>query len=66
MKKYKLIDTSEQTVFYECEIEANSLEEAEKKAEKGYDCNWKEVNNWCNSNEISVKEIKDEVSYDNN
>jgi len=59
MKRYKLTDTSEQTVFYECEIEANSLEEAEKKAEEGYDCDWEEVNNWCNSNEISVEEIKE-------
>jgi len=60
MKRYKLTDTSEQTVFYECEIEANSLEEAEKKAEEGYDLDWEEVNSWCNSNEISVEEIKED------
>ena len=59
MKRYKLTDTSEQTVVYECEIEANSLEEAEKKAEEGYDCDWEKVSDWCNSNYISVDELED-------
>jgi len=35
MKKYKLIDTSTQVVFYECIVEANSEKEAIAKADNG-------------------------------
>ena len=38
MKKYRLTDTSEQTITYECIVEANSEEEAIEKAD-----NWKEI-----------------------
>ena len=60
MKRYKLTDTSEQTVIYECEIEANSLEEAEEKVDEGnLNVNWEEVDTCCNSNNISVEEVED-------
>ena len=53
MKKYKLTDTSEQTIIYECEVMANSKEEAIKKA-----TNWKEIKTTCNDNNIITEEIK--------
>ena len=60
MKRYKLTNTLEQTVVYECEIEANSLEKAEEKVDEGnLNVNWEEVDSWCNSNNISVKEVED-------
>ncbi|AXH71409.1 hypothetical protein P105_gp06 [Pelagibacter phage HTVC105P] len=52
MAKYKLTDTSEQTITYICEVEANSEEEAIEKAE-----NWEEVDVHCNANQIEVKKI---------
>ena len=51
MKKYKLIDTSTQVVIYECTVEANTQDEAIKKA------NWVEVSNDCIDNEIEATEI---------
>ena len=51
MKKYKLIDTSQQIIYYECTVEANSQDEAIKKA------NWVEVSNDCIDNEIEAIEI---------
>ena len=52
MKKYKLIDTSHQIITYECEVEANSQDEAIKKA------NWVEVSNELESNNINCEELK--------
>ena len=51
MKKYRLTDTSEQTITYECVVEANSEEEAIEKAD-----NWKEIDKVCNSNNIRAEE----------
>lgn len=53
MKKYKLIDTSRQIIVYECEVEANTEEEAIKKAK-----NWEEISSDCILNDIEVEEIK--------
>ena len=47
MPKYKLKDTSYQIVTYECEVEADSKEEAIKKA-----TDWKEVSNELDHNNI--------------
>ena len=52
MKKYKLIDTSQQIIYYECTVEANSKKEAIAKAD-----NWEEVNSDCTHNEIKAIEI---------
>ena len=52
MKKYKLIDTSQQIIYYECTVEANSEKEAIAKAD-----NWEEVNSDCTHNEIKAIEI---------
>ena len=52
MNKYKLIDTSHQIITYECEVEANSQDEAIKNAD------WVEVSNELESNEIDCKIIK--------
>jgi len=43
MKKYKLIDTSHQVVKYECEVMANSKDDAIKKAN-----DWVEVSSEYN------------------
>ena len=53
MKKYKLTDTSNQTIIYECEVMANSEEEAIEKAE-----NWDEISNYCSDNNIEVELIE--------
>ena len=53
MKKYKLIDTSNQIIIYECEVMANSEEEAIEKAE-----NWEEVSSYCSDNNIEVEKVK--------
>ena len=53
MKKYKLTDTSNQTIIYECEVMANSKEEAIEKAE-----NWVEISSDCIDNDIEVELIK--------
>ena len=55
MKKYKLIDTSHQIIYYECTVEANSKEEAITKAN-----NWEEVESDCTHNEIAATEIKNQ------
>tara|TARA_R100000988_G_scaffold102465_2_gene78145 strand:- start:656 stop:805 length:150 start_codon:yes stop_codon:yes gene_type:complete len=47
MKKYKLTDTSK---IYECEVIANSEEEAIEKAK-----NWQEVSSHCR--DIEVEEV---------
>lgn len=52
MKKYKLIDTSQQIIYYECTVEANSEKEAIAKAN-----NWEEVDSDCTHNEIEAIEI---------
>tara|TARA_R100000655_G_scaffold61333_2_gene99717 strand:- start:1638 stop:1820 length:183 start_codon:yes stop_codon:yes gene_type:complete len=51
MKRFKLTDTSEQTIIYTCEVEANSEEEAIEKAE-----NWEVESSYTNSNSISAEE----------
>tara|TARA_R110002020_G_scaffold274802_1_gene490001 strand:- start:1 stop:162 length:162 start_codon:yes stop_codon:yes gene_type:complete len=53
MKKYKLTDISNQTIIYECEVMANSEEEAIEKAE-----NWEEVSSYCSDNDIEVEEVE--------
>tara|TARA_R100000988_G_scaffold102465_2_gene78144 strand:- start:495 stop:659 length:165 start_codon:yes stop_codon:yes gene_type:complete len=54
MKKYKLTDTSNQTIIYECEVMANSEEEAIEKAE-----NWEEIESNCNHNDIEVEVVEE-------
>ena len=54
MKKYKLTDTSEQTIIYTCEVKANSEEEAIEKAK-----NWQQVDCILQNNTIN-SEILDE------
>ena len=49
MKKYKLIDTSHQIITYECEVEANSKDEAIAKAD------WVEVSNELDHNHINIE-----------
>ena len=49
MTKYKLTDTSHQIVTYECEVEADSKEEAIKNAE------WVEVSNELDHNKIKIE-----------
>ncbi len=51
MPKYKLTDTSYQVITYECEVEANSKDEAIEKAD------WVEVSNELDHNHINI-EIK--------
>ena len=51
MKRYKLTDTSEQTVVYTCEVEAHNEEEAIEKAK-----NWEMVSTDGNSNNITAEE----------
>ena len=53
MKKYKLIDTSNQTIIYECEVLANTKKEAIEKAE-----NWVEISSVCIDNDIKVEKVK--------
>jgi hypothetical protein len=53
MQKYKLKDTSYQIVTYECEVEADSKEEAIKKA-----TDWKEVSNELDHNNIEVNLVE--------
>ncbi len=52
MKKYKLIDTSQQIIYYECTVEANSEKEAIAKAD-----NWEQYGSECIDNEIEAIEI---------
>ena len=53
MQKYKLKDTSYKIVTYECEVEADSKEEAIKKA-----TDWKEVSNELYHNNIEVNLVE--------
>jgi len=53
MKKYKLTDTSNQTIIYECEVMANTKKEAIEKAK-----NWDEVSSYCIDNNIEVEKVK--------
>ena len=53
MKTYKITDTSQQIIYYECTVEANSEKEAIAKAN-----NWEEVDSDCTHNEIEAIEIK--------
>ena len=54
MKKYKLIDTSHEIIYYECTVEANSKKEAITKAD-----NWEKYGSECTNNEIEATEIKE-------
>ncbi len=49
MPKYKLTDTSYQVITYECEVEANSKDEAIAKAD------WVEVSNELDHNHINIE-----------
>ena len=51
MKRYKLTDTSEQTVIYTCVVDAHDEEEAIEKAQ-----NWEMQSTDCNSNNITAEE----------